>query len=400
MVSPFLDRQHGTELCVIEQIERLACQYQWEIHVYSQRITDVKGLQLSGDSVADPPGGIFWHKVPAIFGPHLLNYLWWFVANHRQRSHDLHSGKVQPDLIYAPGINCLDANVVVVHIVFHAFYEHVRRELALHRNPVRTWPRLLHRRLYYRLIMLLERKIYSNSRTQLIAVSALVAKQLNTHFRRDDAAVIPNAIDTLRFTPQTRAAKRNTSRQLFGYTDSDFVALLIGNDWKKKGLDALLNALASLKALPLRALVIGHDDPEIYCPLLHQLGLRDRVKFESPSPDVLSFYAAADLYVAPSLEDAFNLPVVEAMACGLPVIASSQTGASELIRDGETGFILQRPQDHQRLAELMRRIFADQPLRELIGSAASQEVLLKCTWEKNVEETRKFLEAARHPRAH
>jgi glycosyltransferase involved in cell wall biosynthesis len=391
VVSPFLDRQHGTELCVIEQIERLACQHHWEIHVYSQRVRDVRGLQLAGDSVLDSPGGIFWHKVSALPGPHLLNYLWWFVVNHWQRSRDLRSRKVQPDLVYAPGINCLDADVAVVHIVFHAFYERVRRELALHRNPVRTWPRLLHRKLYYRLIMLLEQKIYRNPRTHLIAVSGLVAKQLKTYFQRDDAAVISNAIDTVRFTPQARAAKRSSSRHLFGYIDSDFVVLLIGNDWKKKGLVTLLNALASLKALPVRALVVGHDDPKIYHGLLNQLGLKDRVKFEQPTDDVLSFYAAADLYVGPSLEDAFNLPIVEAMACGIPVIASAQTGASELIQDGQTGFILNDPLGHVRLAELTARIYRDETLRTTVGAAA-RHTAERCSWDENVQRTRKFVE--------
>jgi glycosyltransferase involved in cell wall biosynthesis len=395
VVSPFLDRRHGTELCIIEQIQRLAGHHQWEIHVYSQRIEDVNEIQIAEDPVVDSPGGIFWHKISALPGPHLLNYLWWLLANHWQRSRDVRSGKVRTDLVYSPGINSLDANVVVVHIVFHAFYEQVRQELSFFRHPIRTWPRLLHRKLYYRLIMLLEREVYQNPGTKLIAVSSLVAAELKNYFQRGDVAIIPNAVDTVRFTPQARAAKRSSSRQSLGYNEADFVALLIGNDWKKKGLDTLLRALASLKALPLQVLVIGKDDPKIYQGQLDQLGLKGRVKFEHPSDDVLSFYAAADLYVGPSLEDAFNLPVVEAMACGLPVIASAQTGASELIQDGEMGFILKDPQDHKALAELLRRILPDGTLREQIGSAASRQVSQQCSWERNVEETRKFLEDAR-----
>jgi len=61
---------------------------------------------------------------------------------------------------------------------------------------------------------------------------------------------------------------------------------------------------------------------------------------------VLSFYAAADAYVAPSLEDAFGLPILEAMACGLPVIASVQAGASENVLDGATGYLLRDPMNH------------------------------------------------------
>ena len=121
----------------------------------------------------------------------------------------------------------------------------------------------------------------------------------------------------------------------------------------------------------------------------------DRVRFEKPSADVLSFYAAADLYVGPSLEDAFNLPILEAMACGLPVIASVQAGASENIRDYETGLLLRDPRDSDQLARLIRRLFDDAELRSRIGEAGSRYVRNNCNWDQNVARTREFIEATR-----
>ncbi len=283
--------------------------------------------------------------------------------------------------------------MIVVHIVFHAFYERVRSELALHRLPLQIWPRVVHRKLYYQLIMFLERRIYSDSGVRLVAVSSLVAAQLKSHFQREDVTVIPNAVDTFRFTPEARIAKRNTSRQSLLYDENDFVLLLIGNDWKKKGLDTLLKAFGLLTDLPLRMLVVGSDEPGFYRPLVDQLALQDRVRFEKPSMDVLSFYAAADLYVGPSLEDSFGLPILEAMACGLPVIASANAGASEMIRDGETGFILRDPQDQLELAHLIRRFQAEETLRLSVGAAASRDVITNCSWDDNVEKTRQLLES-------
>ena len=392
VVSPFLDRQHGTELCIIEQIERFAHKDHWSIELYSQRVSQLRGVCPSSGSSTNSLDSIVWHKVSDIHGPHLLKYLWWFFANHWQRWRDRRFGKVCPDLVYSPGINCLDADVIVVHIVFHAFYDRVRPEMALQRTPMRSWTRMIHRILYYKLIMFLERKIYPHPRTRLVAVSGMVAAQLKSYFRREDVAVIPNAVDTVRFTPEARIEKKNTYRQSFGYVESDFVLLLIGNDWKKKGLDTLLRALASLKDLPLRALVVGSDDPGIYSRLLDQLDLWDHVRFEQLCEDVLSFYAAADAYTGPSLEDAFNLPILEAMACGLPVIASSNAGASEMIRDGETGLILRDPRDHLQLANLIRGIFTDESLRREMGEAASRQVLANCNWEENASKTRELLE--------
>jgi glycosyltransferase involved in cell wall biosynthesis len=393
VVSPFLDRQHGTELCIIEQIERLARKDHWSIELYSQKVSQLSNVRPASGVSPNEPGTIRWHQVSDIPGPHLLKYLWWFFANYWQRWRDRRSWRVRPDLVYSPGINCPDADVIVVHIVFHEFYERVRSELALHRLPFPIWPRVVHRKLYYKLVMFLERKIYRDHGVRLVAVSSLVAAQLKSHFQREDVTVIPNAVDTLRFTVEARMEKRNSSRQSRSYGQGDFVLLLIGNDWKKKGLDTLLKAAALLTDLPLHILVAGNDEPGFYRPLVAQLALQDRVRFEKPSLDVLSFYSAADLYVGPSLEDSFGLPILEAMACGLPVIASANAGASELICDGETGYILRDPQDQSELASIIRRLQAGQTLRLSVGAAASRQVMTDCSWDDNAEKTRQLLES-------
>lgn len=390
VVSPFLDRQHGTELCIVEQIERLASREHWRIELYSQRVAQIDGLREGAASNRSPQGGIFWRHVSQIPGPQFLKYPWWFLANHWARWKDRRLGRVGYDLLYSPGINCLDADVIAVHIVFHAFYESVREQLALRRVPVRSWPRVLHRKLYYKLIMFLERRIYSKSHVRLLAVSTVVGEQLDRYFGRSDVVVIPNATDPLRFNPAVRGERRPPSRSMLGFADTDFVVLLIGNDWKKKGLDALLQAAAQLRDLPLRLLVVGTDDPGIYGGGVQKLGLEKRIRFEAPSPDVVRFYAAADVYAGPSLEDAFNLPILEAMACGLPVIASAMAGAAELIEDGTTGFILPEPRNAEMLAELLRSLWADAPRRARISEAAASAAA-RWTWDENAAKLSQFL---------
>ena len=391
VVSPFLDRHHGTESCVIEQIERLAFQHGWEIHLYSQRVDEVQGLhrftrpQIAGHL-------ILWHRVSDIPGPHLLKYLWWFLANHVRRWRDRRVAKIKADLIYSPGINCLDADAIVVHIVFHEFFSRVSPELKLRNVPLKSWYIAIHRRLYYKLAMLLECMVYRDRRIRLVAVSNLVARHLKTYFDRSDVAVIPNAVDTLRFAPDKRLARRHETRQLFHYSDEDFVLLLIGNDLKNKGLSCLLQAIRLLYGLPLRLLVVGSDDPRLCEPQLSKIVSRERVRFEAPSPDVLLFYAAADAYIGPSMEDAFGLPILEAMACGLPVVVSIHAGASEFIRDGETGLLLLDPRDPSEIARLIQRLYRDNTLRQRLGLAASDYVRKNCSWDGNVSKTRDFLE--------
>jgi UDP-glucose:(heptosyl)LPS alpha-1,3-glucosyltransferase len=393
VVSPFLDRQHGTELCVIEQLDRFINKYHWTIELYSQRVERIKGLRMVDDLRKPSQDCLRWHRLSEIPGPHLLKYLWWLFANHWRRWQDRRSGRVCSDLVYSPGINCLNADVIVVHVIFHILYECVRVELALQSTPFWSWPRLIHRNLYYRLVIFLERRIYTDPSVRLIAVSTLIAQKLKTIFGRNDVAIIPNAVDTVRFSPEACQARRIESRDLFDFQEQEFVILLIGNDWKNKGVNSLLRALTNLTDLPLRALIVGSDDPSVYRVRIKQLGLQDQIRFEKPRPDVLRFYAAADVYVGPSLEDAFSLPIAEAMACGLPVIASVHAGASENIRDGETGFLLQDPRDFRQLSRLLRQIAGDPALRSRVGLAASKYVRANCTWDLNVSKTREFLEA-------
>ena len=98
--------------------------------------------------------------------------------------------------------------------------------------------------------------------------------------------------------------------------------------------------------------------------------------------DVLVFYAVADAYVGPSRKDSFGLPILEAIACGLPVIASASAGASEVIDDGRSGLILHEPEDVEELANLLKRLCEDRTLRGELGENAA-EAAKELSWEAN-----------------
>jgi len=80
------------------------------------------------------------------------------------------------------------------------------------------------------------------------------------------------------------------------------------------------------------------------------------------------------------------------MACGLPVIASVQAGASENIIDGTTGYLLRDPMNHVELAEIILRIARDRPAARKIGAAAAKYVQASVSWDRNALATREFLE--------
>jgi UDP-glucose:(heptosyl)LPS alpha-1,3-glucosyltransferase len=146
--------------------------------------------------------------------------------------------------------------------------------------------------------------------------------------------------------------------------------LLIGNDWRKKGLQTLIEATSECRDLPIQLLVVGKDDAKPFEAAIQRMRLLDRVTFLAPSKDVMKFCAAADAYAGASIEDAYGLPVIEAMASGLPVIASINAGVSEVIKDGWNGLLLREPTNVLELASLIRRMVNDRSLRERLATNA------------------------------
>jgi UDP-glucose:(heptosyl)LPS alpha-1,3-glucosyltransferase len=378
VVSPFLDKQHGTERCVAEQVERLARDY--EVHLYSNRVEDVDMSE------------IVWHRVPALAGPHLFAYIWWFAANHFQRWWDARFRGLKFDLLYMPGINCLDADVISVHIVFAEFYERVREELRLASNPVKIWPRLIHRRMYYALATMLERRTYTRKDLPLLIVSQKVAANLRRYYGRNASlTVVYHGWDRERFGPVSRIKLRAQARRELKLHQNEFALLLVGNDWKNKGLPCLLEAVRQLSNYELSILVVGADTRAPYLTSIQRAGLEERVQFLPLRRDVEFYYAAADAYVGPSLEDAFAMPPLEAMACGLPVIVSRRAGVSEVISHGTDGLVLEDSEDAGVLARLIHELYSDEDLRQRLGENASITAL-KYTWEGNAVKLREVFE--------
>jgi UDP-glucose:(heptosyl)LPS alpha-1,3-glucosyltransferase len=379
VVSPFVDRRHGTERALAELLERLARDEHCEIHLYSQRL---EGLPVAQHAVArsQDSGAIHWHKVPALPGPHLLQFVAWLFLNSLHRTWHRWVRGLRFDLVLSPGINCLDADVIIVHALFHRLQELARTEDLDSARP--GFLQRLHRRAYYAFLAGLERRIYTNPRISLAAVSQRTAALLNDYFRRQDVRVIPNGVDAAQFSPSMRLALRAEARRRRNFQESDFVLLLIGNDWRVKGLETVLRAASTLRDLPILVIAAGDDSPDSFRETAKSLGISERCRFEPSRKDVLDFYAAADLYVSPSREDSFGLPVAEAMACGLPAITSIFAGVSSLLHDGVDSLILRDPHDAKTLATMIRTLYQQAEWRSRMGQAAAK-ASLEWTWDRN-----------------
>ncbi|MBV8515445.1 MAG: glycosyltransferase family 4 protein, partial [Acidobacteria bacterium] len=303
------------------------------------------------------------------------------------------------DLVLSPGINCLDADFIIVHAVFRRLRELAEeqpQQQFVPRSRTST-PRRLHRSAYYAMVAALERIVYRNRKTKLAAVSQRTANLLALCFGRKDVPVIFNGIDTVQFSVPARLARRQGARFRRKLSDDELVLLLIGNDWRMKGLPAILESIAAVSGLPLRLIVAGSDIPANFQGIVEHLKVGNRCLWESPRPDVIDFYAAADVYVSPSREDSFGLPVAEAMACGLPVITSKFAGVSERIQNDRDGFILPDPMNVPALTSLIRKLYSDPALRSRIGEAAAM-VTQNWTWDRNAAEVWNWLQTGKSPR--
>ena len=391
VVSPFVDRCHGTERALAEVLDRLVRDYHCEIHLYSERVEDVVLGDPRVPSCGDA-GTLIWHRVPCLAGPQLVRFAGWMVSNTLVRWSDRFFRGVSFDLVLSPGINCLNADVIIVHALFHRLRELARAKASEERQEAGVFRRL-HRRAYYGLLTALERRAYSDRSVTLAAVSQRTANLLEQYFGRSDVRVISNAVDPGEFCVSARLARRHEARSRRKFGDTDFVLLLIGNDWRVKGLSAILAAIAEVPALPLHLVVAGNDAADGFREMAKRLGILDRCRWEAPRRDAIDLYAAADVYVSPSREDSFGLPVAEAMACGLPVITSICAGVSGQIQSDVNGFVLRDPDDVRALAQLLERLYADESLRQRIGEAAANAAA-GWTWDRSAAAVWKMLNDA------
>jgi len=369
VISPFLDKRHGSERIMLEWLLHLPQEF--DIHIYSQRVEDVELLKFT------------WHRIPKLPGPHLLNFLWWLAANRFCIGWDRYFRGVRHDLVFSSGANSLGADVMCVHIVFAEYVRQVQSGMRLFQNPVWHWPRLLHRKLYYGIATWMERRACIDRRTTLIGYSRKTAQELSRFYdRRDRIPVLYLGLDHSVFNPETRAALRQAARSELELPVDQLAVILVGNDWRNKGVLALLEALEQLRELPIKLFVVSREDPSACWGFVKEKQLENRVRFLAPRKDIEFYYAAADAYVGPSLQDSYGIPPAEAMACGLPVIVSASAGVSEIISNGVDGLILDDPTDSKMLATMIRHLYQDEAFRSRLGERAV-ETARRYTWERN-----------------
>ena len=202
--------------------------------------------------------------------------------------------------------------------------------------------------------------------------------------------LIHNGIDTRRFS--IRQDAREQIRRAMGFTDEDIVLIVIARFHSGKGHRVLLDAMSQLlhlhPALKLICLGEGEEGPQLRT-LCESVGLTDSVRFVGYQPNVPEWLAAADINVLPTFYEGFPLTVLEAMASGLPTVASNVGGIPEAIEDMVSG-VLVPPRDVNALVQAISMLVSDEQVRVRMGHAARLRTAQRFDLEQQVRRTEKM----------
>lgn len=234
--------------------------------------------------------------------------------------------------------------------------------------------------------------------SRVIAVSAGVGREVTQHYGvpPELIRVIPNAVDLARFQPADAAARRARVRARHGLGDDDVVLLWVGKEFRRKGLGPLIAALPLLPP-SAKVLVVGGDDPAPFREQSTRLGVADRVVFAGHSSAVEDFFVAGDVFVFPTLYEAFALVTLEAAAAGLPLVTTRVNGTEDFVVEGGNGFFIER--EAASIGSALRPLVERPELRRRIGENAARSVA-GYTWDAVARQTHDVYEEVLAERAH
>lgn len=340
----------GASRMIIEHARRLAL-HDWEVHVFAEKL-DRKALLEAG---AVPR----W--VPA----------WPWGSWLKRRAFAAAAGGMAKgfDLVHGHG-DLLNQDVLSLHNCVHAAHEALHGSALPQSDAVGRMHAL---------------QLSGGRFRALVANSNLMKDDVTRRFGVpvEKITVIHPGYDSCRFNAGGRGDFGAAMRAELGVKPGELLyGLVTSGDFEKRGLKPFLRAFAAVarKQPEARALVVGKETrPAPYLALARELGIAGRVVFRDPIPEVWRFYHALDVYVHPAKWEEFGMSVLEALACGLPVVTGAAVGAAELLKGEQREYVLDDPSGEA--LENAMLAFANPSLRVNVG-ALGPAAALPCAWDR------------------
>jgi UDP-glucose:(heptosyl)LPS alpha-1,3-glucosyltransferase len=356
----------GAEKYALEVTRRLALDH--DLHVFAQHWS------------FDGKEKITFHRIPRLFiKPSFLNQLLFSYLTRRSVDRSF-------DIIHAyERVSHFD----VFTIQSSCFRSLITRQKSLWRRML-VWLSVFIslRKMAY---LWLEKKQFTYDKGRLlIAVSENIKNNVQDNYPLPDDSfrLAYTAVDSNMAKEGGNNNRQKELRSQFGISEDDLVILFVGTEFKRKGLDALLKAAASIPRSNIKFVVAGGGGGKLreYTRLAEKLGLGDDIIFLGLVRDVEELYAMSDVYILPTLSDPCPLSPLEAMASGVATImsCSKYAGTAELIKNGEA-LILENPKDAQEIANALRRLMVESYREEL--KEKGRRLAETLTWERTTEDT-------------
>ena len=232
----------------------------------------------------------------------------------------------------------------------------------------------------HRELLELEKRMFTAGDTggaKVVIANSLMVKEEIIRFYQypaDRIHVIYNGLPQRKIDPELRAQ----TRKRLGLTPYDYVLLFSGSGWSRKGLKFAIDGIRRANLSRPMLLVTGRGDARRY-------PTSGRVQFLGPMREMDPYFAAADVFILPTVYDPFSNACLEALAAGLPVITTSANGFSEVLQPGIDGEVLDDPTDSEAIARAIEG-WSDPERRDAIKPHLLK-LASKLTIEENVRAT-------------
>jgi len=220
----------------------------------------------------------------------------------------------------------------------------------------------------------------------VIALTEDMKKKMKKIYDRD-ISVIPNGIDL----SKVECLSKEDVRLNLGVKNDKKIILFVGALHPVKGLTYLVEAMKIIRDKNKQLILVGDGKERDHLKdLVKKYGLEKCVIFigKVPNDKVFKYMMASDVFVLPSLSEGFPNVVLEAMASGLPIVATNVGGLSEIVKDGENGFLVD-PKNPEQIAEKINLFLEDEKFRERI-SKNSKNKAKEYSWESIIERLEKI----------
>ena len=235
----------------------------------------------------------------------------------------------------------------------------------------------------------LGRRLFPCWGDRVIAISSTVKEQLIESFRVDekDIRLIPHGLKAEKYPYFTEEEKKE-KKEAFHFGNQRIIGM-IARLADVKGQDVLINAMPLiLKKCPdVKLVLVGEGKMEQRLKQLAvELNLKDQVLFYPVISKATEMLALFDVFILPSIEEGLGLSIMEAQACGLPVVASSVGGLVSLVEHEKTGLLVP-PKDAPALASAVIRLLQDKVFAQRLGEKAREFINREFSLEKMIQQT-------------